>query len=67
MLEYQAVFISLKGALIQEPILHYPDPSKRYIVYTDASDNACDTQLPQEHNGQELPIIFPSHIITDTQ
>ena len=26
----------LKSALLEAPILHYPDPSKCYIVYTDA-------------------------------
>ena len=28
-------------AIIQAHILCYPDPAKRYIVYTDASDDAC--------------------------
>ena len=27
--EYQAAFVSLKGALIKAPILHYPDPLKQ--------------------------------------
>ena len=39
---HQVVFVSLKGALIQASILHYPDYLKWYIVYTDASDNTCD-------------------------
>ena len=29
-----------------------------YIVYTDASDNACGAQLSQEHDGTEFPIAF---------
>ena len=66
-LDHQAAFVSLKGALIQTPILHYQDPSKRYIVYTGASDNACGAQLSQECNGQELPITFFSHTSTYTQ
>ena len=33
-LDHQAVFISLKGALIQTPILHYPGPLKRYSLHT---------------------------------
>ena len=28
-LTHQAAFVTLKGALIQAPILHNPDPSKR--------------------------------------
>ena len=42
-------------------------PSKCYIVYRDASDDACGAQLSQEHNGQELPVAFLSHTFTDTQ
>ena len=28
--------MTLKDAIIQAPILHYPDPAKKYIVYMDA-------------------------------
>ena len=52
---------------LQAPILHYPDPSKIYIVYTDASDDGCGAQLSQEHDGQELPVAFLSHTFTDSQ
>ena len=38
-----------------------PNPSKRYIVYTDTSDDACRAQLMQEHDGTEFPIAFLSH------
>ena len=57
----------LKSTLLEAPILHYPDPSKCYIVYVDASDDACGAQLFQEHGGQELPVAFLSHTFTDTQ
>ena len=50
-------FLNLKEAIIQAPILHYPDPNK-YIVYTDASDDACRAHLSQEHDGKEFPIVF---------
>ena len=60
---HHAAFNTLKSALIEAPILHYPDPSKCYIVYTDASDDACGAQLSQEHNGQELPVAFLYHMI----
>ena len=50
--------MKLKDSIIQAPILHYPNPNKKYIVYTDASDNACKAQLSQEHNGMEFPITF---------
>ena len=38
-----------------------------YIVYTDASYDACRAQLLQEHNGTELPVAFLSHTFTETQ
>ena len=46
--EHQEAFMKLKDSIIHAPILCYPNPSKRYIVYTDASDNACIAQLTQK-------------------
>ena len=40
-LEYHATFLQLKEAIVQAPILHNPNPNKKYIVYTDASDDTC--------------------------
>ena len=60
-------FLTLKEAIIQAPILCFPDPNRKYIVYTDASDDACGAQLLQEHNGMEFPIAFLSHTFTETQ
>ena len=59
--------MTLREAIIQAPILHYPDPARRYIGYTDASDDACGAQLLQEHNGTKFPIAFLSHTFTETQ
>ena len=59
--EHHAAFLHLKEAIVQAPILHYPNPNKKYIVYTDASDDACRAQLSQEHNGTEFPVAFLSH------
>ena len=53
--------MKLKDSIIQAPILHYPNPSKRYIVYTDASDDACRAQLTQGYDGMGFPIAFLSH------
>ena len=50
--EHQEAFIHLKEAIVQAPILHYPNPNKTYIVYTDTSNDACGAQLSQEHNGE---------------
>ena len=64
---HHTAFLQLKEAIIQAPILHYPDPNKKYIVYTDASDDACGAQLSQEHDGAEFPVAFLSHTFTETQ
>ena len=37
-------FNTFKSALLEACILHYPDPSKCYIVYTDTSDDAHGAQ-----------------------
>ena len=60
-------FLKLKESIIQAPILCYPNPNKRYIVYTDTSDDACRAQLSQEHDGSEFPIAFLSHTFSETQ
>ena len=59
--EHHTAFLHLKEVIVQAPILHYPNPEKWYIVYTDTSDDACRAQLLQEHNGTEFPVAFLSH------
>ena len=51
-------FMKLKEAIIQAPILRYPDMTKPYIVYTDASNNACRAQLSQIHDGTKFLVAF---------
>ena len=64
---HHTAFLHLKEAIILALLLHYPDPDKKYIVYTDASDNACGAQLSQEHDGMEFAIAFLLHTFTETQ
>ena len=64
---YHEAFLKLKDSIIQAPILWYPNPNKRYIVYTDTSDDACRAQLTQEHDRMEFPITFLSHTFLETQ
>ena len=66
-LDHQAAFVHLKNTIVQATILHYPNPNKTYIVYTDASDDACRAQLSQEHEGTEFPVAFLSHTFSETQ
>ena len=64
---HHCAFMKLKDAIIQAPILRYLDTTKPYIMYTDASDDACGAQLSQMHNNSEFPVAFLSHTFTDTQ
>ena len=64
---HKYAFMKLKEAIIQAPILRYPDRTKLYIVYTDASDDACGVQLSQIHDGTEFLVAFLSYTFTDTQ
>ena len=38
---HHTAFLTLKESVTPAPILCYPDLTKQYIGYTDASDNAC--------------------------
>ena len=64
---HHTAFLQLKEAIVQAPILHYPNPTKKYIVYTDASDDTCGPQPSQEHNETEFPVAFLSHTFMETQ
>ena len=59
---HHTAFLSLKVAIIQAPILHYPDPIRNTL-----SDDAYRAQLLQEHDKVEFPITFLSHSFTETQ
>ena len=58
---HQTAFEHLKNAIVQAPILHYQNPNKTYIVYTDASDDACRALLSQTQDGTEFPVAFLPH------
>ena len=56
-------FQMLKQMLTQEPILVYPDPSKLYVLFTDASKYAWSCVLTQEYtyevDGKEKKVLHP--------
>ena len=64
---HHCTFMKLKDAIIQAPILRYLDTTKPYIMYMDASDNACRAQLSQMHEEAKFLAAFLSHTFTDTQ
>ena len=68
----QTGFEYLKTCLTEAPILKYPNPHKRYIVFTDASDQAAAAVLTQEYSDEtgevkEMPIAYLSAQFSDTQ
>ena len=65
-LEHHTAFLHLKEAIVLASILHYPNPEKKYIVYTDTSDDTCGAQISQGHNSTEIPVAFLSHTFTET-
>ena len=65
--EHHITFLHLKEAIVQATILHYPNPDKKYMEYTDTSNDACRAQLSQEHNSTEFPVAFLSHTFIETQ
>ena len=66
--ECQRSFDFMKESLTVIPLLAYPDPSKPYVLYTDASDTCIGACLTQEHEHEgEVPIYYISHKLSDTQ
>ena len=70
--ECQTGFEYLRTCLTESPILKYPDPHKRYVVFTDASNQAAAAVLTQEYtddDGQmkEMPVAYLSAQFNDTQ
>ena len=55
-------FNDLKRKLAQGPILKYPDPSKPYILYTDASKYGWGGVLTQKH---ETKTVEGEEVVTD--
>lgn len=68
--ECQAAFESLRHSLSIAPLLHYPDTSKPYVLWSDASQysvGAVLTQSADDTEGSEHPVYFLSHKLTTSQ
>ena len=63
----QIAFDLLKESLTTVLLLAYPDTSKPYILYTDASDDCTGACLCQHHEEGEKPIYYLSHKLTASQ
>lgn len=54
--QQQESFNQLRGELLSEPILQYPDFSREFILTTDVSQVALGAVLSQGEIGKDLPI-----------
>ena len=66
--ETQASFDKLKSCLLSSPVLGYPDPSREFILDTDASDVAIGAVLSQlDDQGRETVIAYGSATLSKSQ
>ena len=56
----EAAFQWLKTLLIEAPVLTYPDPSRQYILDTDASNKTAGAVLSQIVKGEECVVAYYS-------
>ena len=56
----QEAFDGLKVALTEAPVMPYPDPSRPYVVDTDASSEGIGAVLSQEKDGKEHVVAYYS-------
>lgn len=65
--EYVDTFEKCKTLLCNDPLLQYPDFSKRFILTTDASNVALGAVLSQGPLGSDKPVCFASRTLSDTE
>ena len=65
--KYVESFEKCKELLVNAPILQYPDPSKPYILTTDASDFALGAILSQGPVGSDKPIAYASRTLNSAE
>ena len=64
----QAAFDTLRHALTHTPILAYPDFSKEFLLFTDASNISIGCVLSQlNDSSREHVIAYGSHTLTSTE
>ena len=56
----QLAFECLRNALVEAPILSYPNFNERFVLYTDASNTGIGAVLAQDINGVEQTIAYAS-------
>ena len=63
----QTAFERLKNLLTEAPTLAFPDMSREYTLYTDASTDCIGAVLTQDLGRGQQPIHFLSHKLSQTQ
>ena len=63
----ETAFNSLKEALTNAPVLTYPDPSKEFILDTDASGVGLGSVLSQNQDGCEKVIGYYSRTLSKSE
>ena len=58
--EQDTSFQRLKTALTNAPVLRLPDPTRPYVLHTDASDRAIGAVLQQDHGHGLQPVAYAS-------
>ena len=64
---HQKAFDAVKATLARDVVLAYPDYSKEFIIYTDASNKQLGAVITQEHDGVGRPLAFFSRKLSDAQ
>ena len=65
--EQQGAFEQLRGKLIENPILVYPDFSKDFYLATDASGTGLGAVLLQKHRTRMRVISYGSRVLNETE
>ena len=60
-------FNQLKSALMEAPILSFPDFTKPFIVETDTSMVGLGAVLTQKLRGRERPAAYGSRVLSKTE
>ncbi len=67
MIHSEQAFQTLKKALTSSSVLHAPDISCPFVLYTDASGTCLGAVLSQTKDGQEHPVVYISRKLSPAE